>query len=115
MIGKFLWVALGGAVGSVLRLGIAMIVSHRLPFSTLIVNFVGSLLIGVLIRNVEPAGAIYYFGVVGLCGGFTTFSTFSLDVMRMFRSGETTIALLYIMVSVVICTTAVLIGTKIKI
>lgn len=115
MICNYIWVALGGALGSVLRLAVAMAVEHRLPFATLIVNFVGSLLIGVLIRNVEHGVSLYYFGVVGLCGGFTTFSTFSLDVFKFLKSGEIMHAILYMLLSLIICVVAVIIGTKIKI
>lgn len=86
-----------------------------MPLATLTVNFIGSFLIGIFIRNVEPGATMYYFTVVGLCGGFTTFSTFSLDVVKLLREGNTTQAALYIMISLTICILAVLIGTKIKI
>lgn len=114
MVNNFLWVALGGALGSVLRLAVGMAISHRLPIATLVVNIVGSLLIGILIRNIEHDASMYYFSVVGLCGGFTTFSTFSLDVMRLLKNGDTTHALLYIFISLTVCVIAVIIGTKIK-
>lgn len=115
MIGNFMWVALGGAIGSVLRLGVAMLLVHRLPLATLAVNFVGSLLIGFLVRNVEQGVSMYYFSVIGLCGGFTTFSTFSLDILKLLKNGETLSALLYMLMSLTVCVIAVVIGTKIKI
>lgn len=115
MIGNILWVALGGALGSVSRLAIGMAVSHKLPISTLLVNTIGSLLIGILIRNTPHGAAMYYFGVVGFCGGFTTFSTFSLDALKMFREGSTTQAAIYALISMLVCIVAVAIGTRIKI
>lgn len=115
MVNNFLWVALGGALGSVLRMAVGLAISHKLPVATLVVNFVGSLVIGILIRNVEHGVAMHYFSVVGLCGGFTTFSTFSLDVMKLLKNGDTIHALLYMLVSLTVCVAAVAIGTKLKI
>lgn len=115
MINKIIWVALGGALGSVLRMVVSMLIVHRLPWSTLAVNFVGSLVIGVLFRNLEQGTHIYYFGVVGLCGGFTTFSTFSLDVLRLLRDGQTLMAMFYMLLSLVVCLIAVAIGSRITV
>lgn len=115
MVGNILWAALGGALGSVLRLLVSLIVVHKLPIATLVVNCVGSLLIGVLIRNVESGASVYHFAVVGLCGGFTTFSTFSLDVVKMLKNGDTTTAILYMALSLTVCVAATVLGTKIKI
>lgn len=114
MITKIIWVALGGALGSVLRMVISMLLVHRLPWATLAVNFVGSLIIGLLFRNLEHGTHIYYFGVIGLCGGFTTFSTFSLDLFKLLREGEITWALCYMSLSVVICVVAVWLGSRIR-
>ncbi|CDN30839.1 CrcB protein [Mucinivorans hirudinis] len=115
MLSNFLFTALGGAIGSAARLGVGLLFLHKLPFATLIVNFLGSLVIGVFIRNVEQGTSIYYFGVVGFCGGFTTFSTFSSDVLKLLREGNTWTAVGYMILSLVICIAAVALGTKIKI
>ena len=94
MVGNVIWVALGSAVGGVLRYGVSLGLATRgaFPLGTLTVNVVGSLAIGVLSgllsRGGAHAEAIRAFAVVGLCGGFTTFSTFSNDLFRLFESGR---------------------------
>lgn len=84
MWSNLLWVGLGGFVGSVLRYGVGAGIAAltaarggiRFPLATLAVNVAGSLLIGILLRHVEQGSAQHLLGVVGFCGGFTTFSTF---------------------------------------
>lgn len=123
MWSNLLWVGLGGFAGSVLRygvgIGIAALVSMRgggmrFPVATLAVNVVGSLLIGMLLRYVEQGSAQHLLGVVGFCGGFTTFSTFSLESVRLLREGHTSTALLYIGISLVLCIGATFLGMTIK-
>lgn len=114
MISNFIWAAVGGALGSVLRLGVGLLLHTKAPLGTLAVNFIGSLLIGVLLRNIEHGSYAYHLLVVGLCGGFTTFSTFSMEVAMMLKNGNTQGAVLYILSSLIVCVIAVLIGFKIK-
>lgn len=122
MWSNLLWVGLGGFAGSVLRygvgIGIAALASARggmrFPIATLAVNVVGSLLIGMLLRYVEQGSAQHLLGVVGFCGGFTTFSTFSLESVRLLREGHTSTALLYIGISLVLCIGATFLGMTIK-
>jgi fluoride exporter len=95
MTSNLLWIALGGAVGALLRLGISVstirITSEHFPYGTLLVNIVGSLAIGILwaFHEKEPfsegTGAFVF---VGILGAFTTFSTYSLDTMRMIQEGR---------------------------
>lgn len=122
MWSNLLWVGLGGFVGSVLRYGVGAGIAAltaarggmRFPLATLAVNVAGSLLIGILLRHVEQGSAQHLLGVVGFCGGFTTFSTFSLESVRLLREGHTSAALLYIAVSLVLCVGATFLGMTIK-
>ena len=103
-----LYVMVGGAVGSGARYltGRAMtaLLGAGYPFGTLAVNLVGGLLMGVLVgvlaRNASPEGWRLLLGV-GVLGGFTTFSSFSLDVVTMIERGALGLALGYILVSVI--------------
>ena len=103
-----LYVMVGGAVGSGARYltGRAMtaLLGAGYPFGTLAVNLVGGLLMGVLIgvlaRNSAPEGWRLLIGV-GVLGGFTTFSSFSLDVVTMAERGAPGLALGYVLVSVI--------------
>jgi CrcB protein len=85
---QVLLVAMGGALGSVGRYGVGLIAARVLglafPWGTLIVNVLGALAIGVLTARVDPLHAdTRLFIGVGILGGFTTFSTFSLEAVRL--------------------------------
>ena len=103
-----LYVMVGGAVGSGARYltGRAMtaLLGSGYPFGTLAVNLAGGLLMGVLVgvlaRNAAPESWRLLLGV-GVLGGFTTFSSFSLDVVTMIERGALGLALGYILVSVI--------------
>lgn len=96
MIKSVLIVGLGGFIGSALRYLIAryfqLHVASTFPWSTLVVNIAGSLLIGILFGLSEKGNFLTpewrIFLTVGLCGGFTTFSTFSNDAFILLREGE---------------------------
>ena len=107
---RLLAIALGGALGALARYAVFVAATHLLghgfPYGTLIVNVVGSLLLGVLIEGLalawtmpEPARL---FLVVGVFGAFTTFSTFSLDVAVLYERGRTLAAAGYVLASVVL-------------
>lgn len=98
-------VFLGGGAGSLCRYLAGRLLSMpggRFPLSTLCVNMAGCLLIGLLAgwltRRGEPA--FYLLAVTGFCGGFTTFSTFSLETLTLFRQGQPVLAVAYILLSV---------------
>lgn len=104
-----LWmVALGGAIGAVSRYVLMGRISHWLglafPYGTLIINISGSFLMGVLIASLARTSfatmELRAFLAVGVLGGYTTFSSFSLDVVTLFERGQLWPAFLYIISSV---------------
>ena len=107
MIRELLAVGLGGAAGSVVRyiLSAWLLAGHTMlgfPTGTFAVNAAGSLLIGILLEAISSATAGWLL-IVGFCGGFTTFSTFSADAVRLLRAGDYGPAAAYITLSVGIC------------
>ncbi len=121
MIPTYLWVAFGGALGSVLRFGVSEWMAFRFgqtfPWGTLTVNAVGSLLIGMLAAMAVPDGVRLLsqtparaFLIVGFCGGFTTFSTFSLQTLNLMQGGRWLEAGANVGASVLICLGAVAVG-----
>ena len=115
---SFLWVALGGAIGSVARFGMNMAAPRLLgadvPWATLLVNVLGSLLMGFLAAFLAEKYAdqpdLRLFLLTGVLGGFTTFSAFSLDVFNLVQHGESSTAVIYAAASVVLSIIAVFAG-----
>lgn len=110
-------IALGGAAGSLLRYGIGSVVQQRagagFPVGTLVVNVTGSLLLGFLMRwllettvSPEMRAAL----TIGLCGGYTTFSTFSADTVRLLEEGSWGRASSYVVASVALSLLATIAG-----
>ena len=115
MITSTLWVALGSLVGGVLRywagLAVASSFAPRLPWATLAINVLGSCLIGFVAAYADrDAMAVRLFWMVGVCGGFTTFSAFSLQTVELLQAGQTGWALAYIGGSVLLCLVATVLG-----
>lgn len=115
----FLWVAFGSALGGVARYAITRWTtpfSGQLPWGTMLINIVGSFVIGffgtyTLAGGRHPASEnIRLFVMVGLCGGFTTFSSFSLQTFDLVRAGAWGRALANVLLSVVLCFVAVAVG-----
>jgi len=113
------WVALGGAVGSIGRYWLAtwaLPISRALPAGTIMINIIGSFVIGffgtlTLESGRHPASEpTRLFVMVGVCGGFTTFSSFSLQTLDLMRSGAWNRALLNVGASVLLCLAAVAAG-----
>lgn len=111
---RFLWVALGGAAGAMLRYAISLIpVRGSFPVLTLLTNLLGALLIGFIAGAAEwtsPSPNLVLFTKTGLCGGFTTFSTFSLEGYTLLKAGQKGMAALYILLSVGLCLAGVWLG-----
>lgn len=116
----YLWVALGGALGSVARFGASGFVSRiaggTLPWGTLLVNVTGSLLIGLVAGLWFSDGRLMLsadaraFLMIGVLGGFTTFSTFSLETLNLARDGEWLWASANVAGSIALCLLAVWAG-----
>ena len=117
---NYLWVALGSGVGGVARV-LCSDLAERLigltfPWGTLSVNVLGSLLIGIVAALVvpggrlEPGGYLQQFLMVGVLGGYTTFSAFSLQTLDLARNGHLAKAGGYIIASVALCLIAVAAG-----
>ena len=116
----YLWIALGGALGSVARYGCSSLaarwIGETFPWGTIIVNVVGSFIIGLFATLTGPDGRLIaspdarQFVMVGLCGGYTTFSSFSLQTLNLVRDGELAQAGGNIVISVAACLAAVWLG-----
>jgi len=103
---RYLWMALGGAAGTLLRFGVTTAMLslglYRFPVGTLLVNLTGSLVIGLCwgwssATPFSPNLAAFLF--IGLLGGYTTFSSFSLENLQLLREGEIATAMWYALVS----------------
>lgn len=111
-----LYVGMGGFIGSVLRYSIGLIplkTTHGFPLLTLFINILGSFLIGfistiALKKSMNPHLVLLL--KTGLCGGFTTFSTFSLETVTLIEKNKILLASSYIFVSVAICLIGVYVG-----
>lgn len=106
---NLLAVGLGGAVGAISRYLLGLLVpklDNGFPLATFAVNLVGCILIGLIVGiigkygNLEPR--LVLFLQTGICGGFTTFSTFSLETLTLLEEGRYTVAVLYIVLSIVL-------------
>jgi len=115
----YLMVALGGALGSVLRFWLNGLISERVPtfpLGTLVINVTGSLVIGFIATFTGPEGRVLVhsntrtFLMIGICGGYTTFSSFSLQTLNLAREGQWFAAGAYIVLSVVLCLLGVWLG-----
>ncbi|MDE2446137.1 MAG: fluoride efflux transporter CrcB [Alphaproteobacteria bacterium] len=114
----FIWVALGGAIGSAARYGVN-ISAHRLmgyefPWGTFFVNVVGSFAMGFLAAFLNAKFAeqhdLRLFLTTGILGGFTTFSAFSLDFFGAVQRGETAMGAVYVVATVLLSLVAVFAG-----
>ena len=114
-----LFVMAGGALGTLARYGVSLLalpISDRLPWGTIIINVAGSFIIGffgtlTLAHGRFPVSEnLRLFVMIGLCGGFTTFSSFSLQTLDLMRQGAAGRALVNVVASVVLCVLAVAVG-----
>ncbi len=104
---EFLIVGLGGALGAAGRYGISLLpVKGSFPWLTLLTNLIGAIAIGAIAcaasrGKINAPGTLFW--KTGVCGGFTTFSTFSLETWQLFEQGKMISGLLYAGCSVVLC------------
>src|SRR5258708_5562296 len=117
---NYFWVAVGGALGTIGRYWlsgvVARLIGETFPWGTLLINVGGSFVIGVFAALTSPDGRVFVgstarqFVMVGLCGGFTTFSSFSLQTLNLMNDGEWFRAGGNIGLSVALCLIAVWAG-----
>lgn len=117
---RYFWIMLGGALGTAARYWasgfVARAFGETFPWGTLIVNVSGSLLIGFFATLTGPDGRMFVgttarqFVMIGICGGYTTFSSFSLQTLNLMNDGEWLSAGGNILLSVALCLLAVWAG-----
>ena len=117
MLKNFLLVGLGGCLGSMLRYAVSHIFrSNHFPLATLVVNIIGSLIIGVIIgmsiKDLNFSQGWKLFLVTGICGGFTTFSAFSAENLQMLQNGKYLLSITYICSSIIMGIAAAWLGFK---
>jgi len=116
----YLWVAIGSAFGGCLRYWMSGVIDsahgETFPLGTLIINILGSFVIGFFATFTGPDGRIIVpsdtrvFVMVGICGGFTTFSAFSLQTLNLARDGDFLRAGMNVVLSVALCLLFVWVG-----
>ena len=119
---SYFWVGLCGALGSILRFWLSLLISRQFgevfPLGILAINVIGSFVIGILTAFTNPDGPLQpssrifatQFLMIGLCGGFTTFSSFSRDTLRLLQDRQWLFAGGNVILSLVLCLLAVWAG-----
>jgi CrcB protein len=122
MLKTIIYIAIGGAIGSVLRFLTTVLVSKfcpensgfQFPLATFIANVIGCFLIGlflgILAKNELTDSNLKWFLVTGFCGGFTTFSTFGMENFNLLQNNNTLLAFSYIALSIILGLFAVWFG-----
>ncbi len=117
----YIYVAIGGAIGTVGRYWLsgvaARLIGETFPWGTLLINVTGSFIIGFFATLTGPDGRVYaasttrQFVMTGICGGYTTFSSFSLQTLNLANDGEALRAGANVGLSVALCLVAVWAGS----
>jgi fluoride exporter len=117
---SYVWVAIGSALGGMARFWcsgfVAALMGETFPWGTLLINVIGSFVIGLFATLTGADGRILVgtvtrqFVMVGLCGGYTTFSSFSLQTLNLINDGEWFRAGANVVLSVVLCMVSVWVG-----
>lgn len=118
---SYLIVFLGAGLGGALRLGVnqaaARLLGFGFPFGTLTVNIVGSLIMGALteyfVLRSGPSQELRLFLTTGILGGFTTFSSFSMDTVALWERGQWGASVIYVVLSLVLSVAALVVGLSI--
>ena len=117
MFSNFLAVGAGGAIGAMGRYAVGLIPALQrgaFPLHTLLINLGGAILIGMAVASAQRwtdlSPTILLFWRVGICGGFTTFSTFSLESLTLLENGRPGLFALYALLSVALCLVGVWLG-----
>ena len=120
MFSNFLAVGAGGALGAMGRYAVGLIPALQrgpFPLHTLLINLGGAVLIRLAAASAQRGRGLYptllLFWRVGICGGFTTFSTFSLESLTLLENGRTGLFALYVILSVALCLAGVWLGKTI--
>lgn len=120
MLKNVLLAGLGGAIGTMMRFGTYLLFKNQhFPYATLLINFAGSLIIGIVfglcLKDIQFENNWKIFLATGICGGFTTFSAFSLENFQLLQQGKYFLALVYIISSIIIGIMAAWAGYKLVI
>jgi fluoride exporter len=117
---SYFWVAFGSALGGIARFWcsgfVAALIGETFPWGTLLINVIGSFVIGLFATLTGTDGRLLagslarQFVMVGLCGGYTTFSSFSLQTLNLINDGEWSHAGANVVLSVVLCVIGVWVG-----
>lgn len=117
MFSNFLAVGAGGAIGAMGRYAVGLIPALQrgaFPLHTLLINLGGAILIGMAVASAQRwadlSPSLLLFWRVGICGGFTTFSTFSLESLTLLENGRPGLFALYALLSVALCLVGVWLG-----
>lgn len=118
MLKNLLLVFIGGGMGSVLRFGVSLVTRHlpaigNFPIATFIVNILGCFLIG-LFAGFSESSQWKFLLAVGFCGGFTTFSTFSMESLALYRNGQFGTMAIYVAASLLVGFAAAALGYYLK-
>jgi CrcB protein len=111
MLNNFLYVFIGGGIGSVVRFGISLLMLNyyrgSFPMATLISNTLSCLVLGITVflfsEKINTDFPLRFLIITGFCGGFSTFSAFSYETVEMFKSGYPLYAAANILLSILVC------------
>ena len=111
----FLLIAAGGAIGSIIRGILSAFLIGLSPWPTLVANLIGAFLIGILVKLMDNSmnpESFRAFWIIGLCGGFTTFSAFGMEMVGFIKASQWGLCIGYAFVSVIGSITAIFAGFR---